>query len=87
MALTEGQDLPWYARDMPQHPWPGPHPLDARAVLAGPPENPTCPYSGKPATHFLQLDARVFGFCNAFCRDKTLADAKAWPEFMDIYLS
>jgi glutathione S-transferase len=27
----------------------------------------------------------VFGFCNAFCRDKTVADAEIWPEFQKIY--
>ena len=28
-----------------------------------------------------------FGFCNAFCRDKTVADAEAWPKFMALYHS
>ena len=27
------------------------------------------------------------GFCNPFCRDKTVADPEAWPEFMAIYQS
>ena len=29
-----------------------------------------------------RLDGRIFGFCNAFCRDKTVADPEAWPKFM-----
>ena len=60
-------------------------PLAAKAVDQGPSENITCPYSGEPVTHFLEIDGRVFGFCNAFCRDKTVADPEAWPEFMAIY--
>jgi glutathione S-transferase len=31
--------------------------------------------------------AITFGFCNAFCRDKTLADPEAWPKFMALYNS
>ena len=64
-----------------------PGPLAARAVPVGPSENAACPYSGKPVSDFLEIDGRVFGFCNGFCRDKTVADAQAWPEFMGIYLS
>ncbi|MCP3968846.1 MAG: glutathione S-transferase [Rhodobacteraceae bacterium] len=81
MSLVSGPDLPQYARDFDQTAWPGPAPLPARAVEAGPSENHTCPYSGKPVTHFLELETRVFGFCNAFCRDKTVADPQAWPKF------
>ncbi|MES2145895.1 MAG: glutathione S-transferase, partial [Pseudomonadota bacterium] len=33
-------------------------------------------------THVLETDGRRFGFCNAFCRDKTVADPEAWPEFV-----
>jgi len=51
-------------------------------VHEGPAENATCPYSGDPVTHFLSLDGRIYGVCNAFCRDKTVADPEAWPEFM-----
>jgi len=63
----------------------GAWPIDliaAKAVDAGPSVNDSCPYSGDPVTHFLQADGRVFGFCNAFCRDKTVADPGAWPKFM-----
>ena len=44
-------------------------------------ENDACPYSGKPVTHVLEVQGRRFGFCNAFCRDKTVADPEAWPKF------
>jgi len=85
MGLVRGEDLPWYARDYKQRGWPGPKLLAASVIDAGPSENATCPYSGKPVTHFMELDARIFGFCNAFCRDKTVADPEAWPRFMAIY--
>jgi glutathione S-transferase len=62
-----------------------PWPIDivaAKAVDHGPSENAACPYSGDPVTHFLEANGRTFGFCNAFCRDKTVADPAAWPKFM-----
>ena len=81
MGLVHGQDLPWYAKPYPQQDWPGPKPLAARAVETGPAENESCPYSGKAVSHFLEIDGRIFGFCNPFCRDKTVADPEAWPAF------
>ena len=85
MGLVEGPEQPTYDMDLPRRPFPAPAPLAARAVDRGPSENTACPYSGEPVTHFLEFDGRVFGFCNAFCRDKTVADPEAWPEFMAIY--
>ena len=82
MGLVDGADQPFYRRDWPQRAWPGPEPIAARAVEAGPAENTACPYSGKPVTDFLAIGDRRFGFCNPFCRDKTVADPAAWPKFM-----
>lgn len=82
MALVTGDHLPWYQKDLPQRPWPGPVPRPARAIDSGTPENATCPYSHRPVTHLMEMDGRVFGFCNDICRDKTVADPEAWPEFM-----
>ena len=82
MGLLRGADLPHYARSWPQQAWPGPDPIAAQAVEDGTSENAKCPYSGKPVTHLGQFDGRIFGFCNAFCRDKTVADPAAWPDFM-----
>ncbi len=82
MGLVDGADQPFYERDYPLRPWPGPVPRPARAVEGTRAENAACPYSGRPVTHVLQLDGRRFGFCNAFCRDKTVADPEAWPAFM-----
>ncbi len=87
MGMAEGADQPLYRRDWPQRPWPGPVPLAARAVEGTAAENTACPYSGKPVTHVLELDGRRFGFCNAFCRDKTAADPAAWAPFMALYQS
>ncbi|WP_299418842.1 glutathione S-transferase [uncultured Shimia sp.] len=82
MGLVRGETLPWYAKDYPTRTWPGPVPLAAKAVDEGTPENANCPYSGKPSTHLMELNGRTFGMCNAFCRDKTVADPEAWPAFM-----
>lgn len=87
MGLADGFHQPSYDRALPHRPWPGPAPLPARAVENGPAGNAACPYSGRPVTHFLETGGRVFGFCNAFCRDKTVADPEAWPAFMKIYHS
>jgi len=76
-----------YPTGLPKSPWPGPKPLAAKPVGSGPSENDTCPYSGKPVTDFMELNGRVFGFCNAFCRDKTVQDPEAWPKFSAIYRS
>ncbi|MGA0540014.1 glutathione S-transferase [Neotabrizicola sp. VNH66] len=85
MGLVDGADQPFYRRDYPRRDWPGPVTLAARAVTGTEAENRACPYSGKPVTHVLELAGRRFGFCNAFCRDKTVADPEAWPKFMAIY--
>ncbi len=87
MGLVDGADQEFYRRDFPRRDWPGPVPLPAKAVDCADTVNQACPYSGKPVTHALQLYGRRFGFCNAFCRDKTLADAEAWPKFMALYHS
>ncbi|QYK41197.1 MAG: glutathione S-transferase [Paracoccaceae bacterium] len=87
MGLVDGPDQDFYRRAYPRRPWPGPAPLPARAVGGTEAENAACPYSGGPVTDVLELDGRRFGFCNAFCRDKTAADPEAWPAFMALYRS
>ena len=71
-----------YGKDLPEAPWPGPAPRPAQPVAGGTPENTACPYSGDPVTDFLETEGRIFGFCNPFCRDKTVADPDAWPAFV-----
>ncbi len=85
MGLVSGETLPWYKRDFPQVGWPGPAPFPAEAVGHGPSVNALCPYSQKPVTHFMVAGGQTWGFCNAFCRDKTVADPEAWPDFMEIF--
>ncbi|SMX26910.1 stringent starvation protein A [Pelagimonas phthalicica] len=85
MGTARNVELPWYSRDFATKPWPGPAPLNARVVEEGTPENDACPYSGKPATHLFEVEGRIFGVCNDFCRAKTVADPAAWPAFMALY--
>jgi glutathione S-transferase len=87
MGMVDGADQEFYRRDYPRRDWPGPVRLPAQAVAGLDTENAACPYSGKPVTHALSLYGRRFGFCNAFCRDKTVADPEAWPPFMALYHS
>lgn len=83
MGLAQNLDQPFYKMPYAERPWPGPLPL-AADVCEGPSINDACPYSGKPVTHFLWLGGRVWGFCNPFCRDKTLHDPTAWPRFTEM---
>ncbi|MEL6700349.1 MAG: glutathione S-transferase [Pseudomonadota bacterium] len=80
MGFAAGEDLPWYRRDYDRTDWPGPQPIPAKAVAEGDPVNELCPYSGDPITHLADIDGTVIGYCNAFCRDKTVADPGAWPK-------
>ncbi|MBS1301265.1 glutathione S-transferase [Loktanella sp. SALINAS62] len=81
-GLTRSYNPMPYALDLPKTPWPGPVPVPAQAVDTGTPENDRCPYSGDPVTHLLTMQDRIFGFCNAVCRDKAAIDPAAWPRFM-----
>lgn len=81
MGLTKSYDPLPYDQPLERSVWPGPAPVPARAIDDGTPENATCPYSGDPVTHLMESEGRIFGFCNAFCRDKTAADPDAWPAF------
>jgi len=88
MGLVDGADQSFYDRPYPRRPWPGPAPLPAGAC-EGPSINTACPYSGKPVTHFARIGeqgngGQVIGFCNPFCRDKTVADPEAWPQALSL---
>jgi glutathione S-transferase len=84
MGRAENWHQPTYDMPLDKKPWPGPEPLPARAVTGSVPINTACPYSGNPvdAGSLAEIDGRVIGFCNPFCRDKTVADPEAWPRAM-----
>lgn len=82
MAIAENRVLSVYDHPLDRVPYPAPAVLAARAVASGPSVNAACPYCGDPVTDFLELEGRIWGFCNPFCRDKTVADPEAWPKFM-----
>lgn len=84
-ALVDGDDRLEYFHDNPRCDWPGPAQMPANAIEVGVPENSSCPYSGDPVTHLMELGGRIFGFCSAFCRDKTVADPEVWPEFTKLH--
>lgn len=81
MGVAEGVRSDRYEKDLPQRPRFGPSPRQARSVVGQTPFNTACPYSGKPVADdsLAEIDGRVVGFCNPFCRDKSVADADAWP--------
>ncbi|WP_170606070.1 glutathione S-transferase [Ruegeria arenilitoris] len=81
MGMTVKYDPFPYNQNLPSVPWPIGETSSAMPATDGPSINSACPYSGKPVTHFLKLNGRIWGFCNAFCRDKTLSDPQAWPKF------
>lgn len=85
MGLANEPSLPAFEKGFDEVAWRGPAPMTAHPIEAGRPENDVCPYSGAVITHLLETNGRVFGFCNAFCRDKTAADPAAWPKFMALY--
>ncbi|MGG7568314.1 glutathione S-transferase [Rhodovulum sp. DZ06] len=87
MGLAEGPVPTRYDLPLPKAPWPGPAPRPAKALAEGEVPvsaavNAACPYSGKPvaADSLAEIDGKVIGFCNTFCRDKSVADADAWPK-------
>ncbi len=81
MGLTVQYNPYPYPEYFPSAHWPVGEPSEARPADEGPSVNARCPYSGDPVTDFLDLDGQRWGFCNTFCRDKTVADPDAWPKF------
>ncbi|MES0826308.1 glutathione S-transferase [Ruegeria sp. SCP11] len=84
MGMTVDYDPFPYALALPSSAWPIGGQSEAHTVEGGPSVNDTCPYSSKPVTHFLELNGQCWGFCNQFCRDKTVADPGAWPKFTEM---
>lgn len=85
MAFAQNYVQEGYDLELSPTPWPAQSTLKATPIDTGPSENELCPYSGKATTDYLEIEGRVFGFCNPFCRDKTVADPEAWEKFVAIY--
>jgi len=86
MADADPRILDRYDLDLPSAgptgaPRPAPLPASRHDGDAAEAINAACPYSGAPvkADSLARIDGRVVGFCNPFCRDKSVADAAAWP--------
>lgn len=86
MGIAQNYVQEVYQLDYPQVAWPGPPPLTAHAIENAAPKNANCPYSGQPVVSegLAEIDGQIIGFCNRFCRDKSVADAEAWPALMDL---
>lgn len=85
MGLAEDFVQPGYDLDLPVSDWPGQR-IAAQAVPSGTPINDACPCSGDPVRQdsLADIGGRVIGFCNPFCRDKSVADPGAWPELQPL---
>ncbi|MEX0305871.1 MAG: glutathione S-transferase N-terminal domain-containing protein [Ruegeria sp.] len=82
MGMTVAYEPFPYQQSLPAQIWPIGGKSTATAVNTGPSVNTACPYSGEPVTDYLEFDGNIWGFCNPFCRDKTVADPEAWPKFL-----
>ncbi len=82
MGLTVRYSPFPYPQNLEAQSWPIGGVSNASCAKDGPSINDACPYSGKPVSDFLDLDGQRWGFCNPFCRDKTVADPDAWPKFV-----
>lgn len=84
MAVVNPHVIPEDVADLPVTGafGPGAAPLPARAVKGATSVNDACPYSGEPVSpdSIAEIDGVVIGYCNPFCRDKSVADAEAWPQ-------
>lgn len=82
MAFADPHIQAHYELDYPARPDPWAPARTGRAVEGVDPENAACPFSGKPVSpdSLVEIEGRVIGFCNRFCRDKVAADPDAWPK-------
>lgn len=89
MGRAQNYVQPVYQLPFTKGPWPGPAPLPARPVKGVAAKNELCPYSDKPISpdSLAEIDGQVIGFCNTFCRDKSVADADAWPKLVALLAS
>ncbi len=82
MAMADGHLQAHYEFDFADRDDPYKPARTGRPVADVGAENAACPFSGKPVSpdSLVEIQGRVIGFCNTFCRDKVAADPDAWPE-------
>ncbi len=82
MGEADTHVQPQYEFDFPARPNPHDPAVIGTAVTDRPIENTFCPFSGRDVSKdsLVEVNGRVIGFCNTFCRDKVAADPMAWPE-------
>lgn len=83
-GIAEDRPIGVYDQPLARTAFPVPAPWPAHPVDAGPSVNARCPFCGAAVTRFMQMDGRIWGFCNAFCRDKAVADPEAWPALVEM---
>jgi len=82
MARADMHIQPHYEFELAERSGPrSPEPA-GRPVVGKLAENEFCPFSGRDIAgdSLVEVDGRVIGFCNPFCRDKVAADPLVWPE-------
>ncbi len=89
MADADPRILTRYDLDLPatgpeNAPRPTPLPASRHHGDASDAINTTCPYSREPVQpdSLAKINGRIIGFCNPFCREKSVTDPAAWPAVM-----
>lgn len=84
MGIAQNRVMERYILPFEKLRWPGPDLIPAGPVTGEQPINTHCPYSGEPVRDdsLARINGKVIGYCNPFCRDKSVADPEAWPQTM-----
>ncbi|MEL7469487.1 MAG: glutathione S-transferase [Pseudomonadota bacterium] len=82
MGIADRHLQSHYEFDYDDRPNPHDPEVTGTAVTGKPSMNAHCPFSGKDVApdSLVEVQGRVIGFCNTFCRDKVAADPMVWPE-------
>ena len=82
MGIADGHIQAHYEFDYAPRPNPHDPAVTGTVVHDQRAENAFCPFSGNDVSDdgLVEVNGRVIGFCNPFCRDKVAADPFCWPE-------
>ena len=82
MAMADPYIQQHYQFDLPDRPNPHDPAVTGTPVTGAEPLNGFCPFSARDVApdSLVEVEGKVLGFCNTFCRDKVAADPYAWPE-------